>query len=598
MPRPALCARLLALLAGVLLSAPAAAQRAPRFEPPTAEQRARFARQRLVDARAFVQQQRLDAAERSLVRGLFVAPEDARLHGLLSRVLAATGREEQAAVHRARANELSPPPPPVPETPLVDSARGLLIALVPPGESDEAPERLASDWPKGVAARTLEQRLRTRLPGAEIAQVDPQTVAEARALLEKSGPRSALSYRVDRSYCMDTIKDGRFAVAWLRVAGEAQGEPSAGPDTRREVVLDPRDPGDCRAEALARGLERSFRHAIVRRAIDERAAGAGEWTNASIRALFPAIGERIRHALERARGQIAAGRIADARATLGEAREIDEEDEVVRAYLAEVEATLEIASELALRYDPERFSEEDRGVLDPRYSAAQRAAAEARLAEARREREDLLAAQAALGEDARAPGEPALAALRLGEILDADAFGPRSARRLAGGDIEARVVYTPAGDQIARYYLAAGGDAALLREEDLDGDGRPDRWIRYQGGVRHSIAEDGHARGTPDLRYHFSPDGAQVVRVEIDGDLDGRNDRIFVYENGRVASESLDTDGDGVRDRFDRFDADGYIETRDEDLDGDGQVDVRSTYRAGRLVERSIREAELAPDGS
>jgi hypothetical protein len=283
---------------------------------------------------------------------------------------------------------------------------------------------------------------------------------------------------------------------------------------------------------------------------------------------------------------------------LREAYEIDAEDDVVRTYLAEVEATLEIAHELTLRNAPERFSEEDRGVLDPRYSAEQRAAAEARLAEARREREDLLAAQAALGEDAQAPGEAAITALRLGEILDADAFGPRTARALAGGDVETRVVYTPAGDEIARYYLAAGGDTPVLREEDVDGDGRPDRWIGYENGVRRSIAEDGHGRGAPDLRYRFSPDGIGVVRVEIDGDLDGRHNRVFVYANGRVASESVDTDGDGVRDRFDRFDADGYIETRDEDLDGDGQVDMRSTYRAGRLIERSIREAELGPEGS
>ncbi|MBW2290033.1 MAG: hypothetical protein JRG90_19735 [Deltaproteobacteria bacterium] len=88
------------------------------------------------------------------------------------------------------------------------------------------------------------------------------------------------------------------------------------------------------------------------------------------------------------------------------------------------------------------------------------------------------------------------------------------------------------------------------------------------------------------------------MRVAIDTVLDGRDDRILRYEGGVLASESTDTDGDGIHDRFDRFDAKGYVETRDLDLDGDGVVDMRSTYRGGRLVERSIRDAGLVPGDS
>ena len=35
---------------------------------------------------------------------------------------------------------------------------------------------------------------------------------------------------------------------------------------------------------------------------------------------------------------------------------------------------------------------------------------------------------------------------------------------------------------------------------------------------------------------------------------------------------------------------------RDEDLDGDGNVDVRTVYRAGKLVRRELASPELAPD--
>jgi len=600
--RPSRSGYLLTLFGVVLFAAAAAAQLAPRFEPPTDEQRERFARQRLQDARAFVKQERLEAAERSLLRGLGASPQDARLHGLLARVLAAQGRVEQADFHRQRADELSPPPPPVPDTPLVDSAAGLLVALVPPGVTDEPPERVAEDWPSGIVARTLEQRLALRLPGADVVHANPQTIAEALELLTAREAASVLSYRVERAYCNDTIKDGRFAVAWLRIAGETRGEASAGPDSRRDVILDPRAAGDCRGEALARGLERSFRHAVVRRALaaadHQAAANSPAWSNASIRTLFPGIGERIQLALVRGRNQVAAGRIADARETFRAASAIDPEDTIVRTYLSEITATLEIARELELRHDPARFREEDLGVLDPRYSAVQRAATAARLEEARRQREDLLAALAALGEAERVVGHATLAALRIGEIRNPDAFGPRTARERAGGEIEVRVVYTPDGEVIARYYLPAGGSAAVLREEDRDGSGRADRWIAYRDGLRSEIWVDHRGSGRPDAHYSFSVDGTQVVRVAIDSAADGRNERILLYEGGVLASESTDTDGDGTPDRFDHFDADGFVETRDEDLDGDGVLDMRSTYRGGRLVKRSIRDAALLPGDS
>jgi hypothetical protein len=254
--------------------------------------------------------------------------------------------------------------------------------------------------------------------------------------------------------------------------------------------------------------------------------------------------------------------------------------------------------ELELRHDPARFREEDLGVLDPRYSAVQRAAAEARLDEARRERADLLAARAALGEAEQVAEPAALAALRLGEIRDPDAFGPRTARQRAGGEVEVRVVYTPDGHVIARYYLPSGGGEAALREEDIDGDGRADRWTAYRNGVRSEVWVDGHGDSRPDAHFSFSPDGSQVVRIAIDSVADGRDDRILRYEGGVLAFESTDTNGDGVLDRFERFDAEGNVETRDEDLDGDGVLDMRSTYRGGRLVERSIRDAELVPGDS
>jgi tetratricopeptide (TPR) repeat protein len=604
--RPFLCA---SSIAGLLFAAHFAA--VPAFagtpaEPEVSEsQRAHYTRRQLSDARAFLRQDRVDAAERALRRGLVVSPDNAQLHDLLARVLAKQERAEESARYRRRADELAPPPPPLPATALEMSSRSTVVALLPPASSTERRDRVPSNWPDGIAAKTLERRLRLRLPLATIAYASPQSVAEARSWLAERSPRGAISLRVDRSYCADTLKDGPFAVAWLRVAGEVPGEPSEGPDERREVVLNPRLPGDCRAEVLGRALERVFKHPIVRRALEAPllpaawrtpAAQEAHWSTLAIRALFPGLGERIKAELDTGRAQLATGRIAAAAETFRRAAQIDPEDPVVLAYLAEADATLVMARELTYRRDPASVREEDLGVLDPRFSPAQRAAAQARLADERRRREDLLAAREVLGEDLRIPGPDTLAALRPGEIRDPGAFGPATAREHTGGEIEVRVAYAPDGSEIARYYLPAGGGEPVLREEDTNGDGRPDRWIAYAGAARSDVWEDGYATGMPDLHFVFALGGSPLERIELDTDDDERTDRIIHYTDGTLRAESRDTDGDGVLDRFDRFNDEGYVETRDEDLDGDGRLDTRSIYRGGRLVERTIRELELAPD--
>lgn len=604
--RPALRA---SLLAGLLFAAPVAAVPASARTPAEPEvseaERAHHARRLLLDARAFLRQDRVDAAERALRRGLAVSPEDARLHDLLARVLAEQGRAAESARHRRRADEFAPPPPPLPTTALEASSRGIVVALLPPARSTERPDRVPSNWPNDIAAKTLERRLRRRLPLATITHASPQTVAEARRWLAAHSPRGAISLRVDRSYCADTLKDGPFAVAWLRVAGEIPGEPSEGPDERREVVPNPRAPGDCRAEALGRALERVFKHAIVRRALEApplpparrtSAAQAARWSTLAIRALFPGLGERIKTTLDTGRGQLATGRIAAAAETFRRAAQVDRSDPVVLAYLREAESTLAMAQELTLRRDPASIREEDLGVLDPRFSRAQRAAAEARLAEERRRRQDLLAAREVLGADIRVPEPDTLAALRPGEIRDPGAFGPSAARARAGGEVEVRVAYAPDGSEIARYYLPASSEEPVLREEDTNDDGRPDRWIAYYGAARSDIWEDGRGTGMPELHFIFALGGTSLERIELDNDEDGRTDRIIHYADGILRAESRDTDGDGILDRFDRFDDEGYVETRDEDLDGDGRSDTRSVYRGGRLVERTIQELEFAPD--
>jgi len=515
----------------------------------------------------------------------------APLHHLLARMLESQGRSEQAARYRRLADELDPPPPPLPVSSLPVSSRRIAVALLPPRASGAKRERIPTDWPAGVAATTLEQRLQLRLPDAKVEFTSPGTVAEGRRWLTERAARGALSFRVERTYCGDTVKDGRFALAWLRVAGEVPGEPSAGPDERREVLHNPRGPEDCRAEALARAVERAFKHSVVRRALANPPDGRpSAWSRLAIRSLFPGIGERIVEELAAGRAKLAVGRVDLAREAFERAVRIDPEDPVVLTYLHETNATIAMTDELIRRRDPAADLLEDRGVLDPRFSPAQRAAAHARLAAERKRREELFAGRSLRLEDARAPEGDQLDALRPGVIRDAAAFGPATARERTGGDVVVRVALASDGSEAARYFFAAGESVPILRAEDTNRDGRADRWIAYQERTRREVWEDTRGSGVPDVHLVFGADGIPLERIEIDGNGNGRTDRVIRYSDGSLRSEAYDTDGDGVLDRFDRFDSQGDVAIREEDLDGDGQVDMTSSYRGGRLLDRTSRD--------
>ena len=41
-------------------------------------------------------------------------------------------------------------------------------------------------------------------------------------------------------------------------------------------------------------------------------------------------------------------------------------------------------------------------------------------------------------------------------------------------------------------------------------------------------------------------------------------------------------------DRFDRYARDGQLASRREDLNGDGEIDIRTLYRGGRIIRRDI----------
>ncbi len=566
---------------------------APTPEPPAISpaSRAHGARQALQNARTLRAQGRLESAAGYLERGIQVAPDDPALHRELARVLEEWGRSKAARNARRRADSLDPPPLPPPDEPLAGVPEGLVVALVPPALDPARAERAAPEWPLGEVAPVLEQRLRTRLPGARVAHVDPQTVAEARRWLDARALRAVISLRVDRAFCGDTIKDGSFAVAWLRVAAGAGGRTARG-ETVRTVVPEPRLPGGCRREALTRGLENVLARPEVKRTLHEAGALRSRWSSRALRELFPGLGLRLEGELALGHERLAAGRLGEAADAFRRALEIDPDDPDARAYLAEAEASLSLASEL-LRGST-ALGSPGRGVdgplvLAPQLSDAQRSAVDRQLAEEKRLRRELLATLAILDEDVVLPATSALDTLRPTAIRDPDATGPRLARNAAGSEVEAKSVFAPDGSVLARYYFARGADTPILREEDTNGDGRVDRWIRYTDRTRREIWEDGDGSGEPNMRVVFANDGQTLTRIEMNADAQGQPERIFYYEGGLLAAEHRDTNRNGHFDRFERFDAEGNVAVREEDLNGDGEVDVRSIYRLGKLVRREIQ---------
>lgn len=554
---------------------------------PDAADLERHARNQIQMALSFRSQGRLESAEYALDGALAAVPDHARAHRLMAVVLEELGRLDAARRHRARADALDPPPPLPPDEPLDAPSTGVLVVLPPPAPDSVGEGRVAGGWPGGEAMTVLVRRLSTRLPDAEVLPADPASMSDVRGLLSGMAPRAVISLRIDRAFCGDSEKDGPFSVAWLRVAAGTQEGLTLPEAQVRQIEMIP-PPQHCVRLALAGALEAALAEEGVQRALRSTPVAHRPWPARTVRALFPGLSVRIAEHLERGRARLATGRVNEALAAFREAEAIDPDDANVHAYVNEAELTLAMARELGGEDAPAP----DSGELDPQLTAAQRTAAERLLDEERERRDQLLAALRVLDASQRAPSTQALASLRARVVEEPEGPGAGLASRVAPGPHEVRAYFAPDGRALGRYWFVPGDATPILREEDTTGDGSPDRWEGYVGGVRRDRWEDRQGLGRPDLHMRFDGDG-DVERIEVDTDGDGRLERLFRYEAGVLASESRDTDDDGTLDRVERFDADGYVTEREEDLDGDGEPDVRSFYEQGSLARREILNLEL-----
>ena len=74
-------------------------------------------------------------------------------------------------------------------------------------------------------------------------------------------------------------------------------------------------------------------------------------------------------------------------------------------------------------------------------------------------------------------------------------------------------------DRITRREFYAGGVIQRVID-DVDADGRPDKWEEYERGVLARVDLDTDGKGRATRRLHYDPNG-NVIRIETDADGDG-----------------------------------------------------------------------------
>lgn len=139
-----------------------------------------------------------------------------------------------------------------------------------------------------------------------------------------------------------------------------------------------------------------------------------------------------------------------------------------------------------------------------------------------------------------------------------------------------------------------------LRELDRDDDGVRDFFYRYRGDSLVEERHDANNDGVIDLVIVY--ENRLRVRAEEDTDRDGRMDLWTRWgtDTGteRVTRIERDTRGGGFADTFEIFeskDDKATIVRREQDLNGDGEIDAVSFYVGGKLQRRQIRDSKLTP---
>jgi len=132
--------------------------------------------------------------------------------------------------------------------------------------------------------------------------------------------------------------------------------------------------------------------------------------------------------------------------------------------------------------------------------------------------------------------------------------------------------------------VAQAGEGVVVEKADLDGDGRVDVWTYIKEGpskqkLRRTV--DLNSDGKPDLTEFYGDDGS-VVRSEVDVDFDGRVDIKRTYRNGKIESEELASRFDGIFD-VRKYYEDGQLVLKQVDTKHSGKFDEFQYFVGNKL---------------
>ena len=164
----------------------------------------------------------------------------------------------------------------------------------------------------------------------------------------------------------------------------------------------------------------------------------------------------------------------------------------------------------------------------------------------------------------------------------------------------------------------------VVRVIDTNGDAKADEWERYSEGRMNARTLDRNRDGVKDTFFRY--EGEYLVEKREDSNDDGTIDRVVVYRDlhrlrseedrslngwmdtwtlyrvveGRevVVSVHRDSRDQGEPNVFETYETSGgetRLSRREEDINGDGNIDVVSIYKNGKLVRRAISDEALAP---
>ena len=127
-----------------------------------------------------------------------------------------------------------------------------------------------------------------------------------------------------------------------------------------------------------------------------------------------------------------------------------------------------------------------------------------------------------------------------------------------------------------------------------------DVFYRYDGTELVEKLRDVNNDGTIDRVETFT--ARHRIRTEEDRSLNGRMDTWTTYQVvdghevvARVERDSRDRGKPNIVEIYETRGAETRLARKEEDMDGDGTVDVVSTYEGGRLVQRAISDEALSP---